>query len=31
MGQEVQENTPNLIRGIYFEIYDDGTSKKVLK
>ena len=31
MGQEVQDNIPNLIRGIYFEIYDDGTSKKVYR
>ena len=30
MGQEVPEYVPNLIKGMYFEIYDDGTSKKVM-
>lgn len=31
MGQPVQENTTNLMRGLYIEIYDDGTMKKVYK
>lgn len=31
MGQEVQDCIPNAIRGMYFEVYDDGTMKKVYK
>jgi hypothetical protein len=31
MGQPVQENTTNLMRGLYIEIYDDGTMQKVYK
>jgi hypothetical protein len=31
MGQPVQENTTNLMRGLYIEVYDDGTMKKVYK
>jgi len=31
MGQEVQETVPNMLRGLYLEIYDDGTTEKVYK
>ena len=31
MGQEVQECVPNAMRGMYFEVYDDGTMQKVYK
>lgn len=30
-GQEVQENTTNLMRGLYIEIYEDGSMQKVYK
>lgn len=31
MGQEVQECVPNMMRGLYLEVYDDGSMKKVYK
>lgn len=31
MGQPVLENTTNLMRGLYIEVYDDGTMQKVYK
>ena len=30
-GREIPETVPNLIRGMYFEVYEDGTSKKMYK
>jgi hypothetical protein len=31
MGQEVHEGSLNTMHGMYFEVYNDGTMKKVYK